>query len=104
MSQIERVPLGWATSELTGVISSFWRANLPTHSSLLPLRLFLCAGTFSSVYKGIDLDHHEYDNTAWAYGSAIGRGGKVYVALKRIYVTSSPIRIQNELEILNDLR
>ena len=61
-------------------------------------------GTFSSVYKGIDLEHHEYDNSAWAYGSAIGRGGKVYVALKRIYVTSSPIRIQNELEILNDLR
>lgn len=30
--------------------------------------------------------------------------GKVYVALKRIYVTSSPIRIFNELDILNMLR
>lgn len=27
-----------------------------------------------------------------------------YVALKKIYVTSSPIRIQNELELLHDLR
>lgn len=27
-----------------------------------------------------------------------------YVALKKIYVTSSPIRIQNELELLYDLR
>lgn len=32
------------------------------------------------------------------------RKGKVYVAVKRIYVTSSPFRIQNELEILHDLR
>jgi hypothetical protein len=30
-------------------------------------------------------------------------GGKV-VALKRIYVTSSPDRIQNEIAILHDLR
>ena len=27
-----------------------------------------------------------------------------YVAIKKIYVTSSPIRIQNELELLNDLK
>lgn len=27
-----------------------------------------------------------------------------YVALKKIYVTSSPFRIQNELELLHDLR
>lgn len=27
-----------------------------------------------------------------------------YVALKKIYVTSSPLRIQNELELLHDLR
>lgn len=33
-----------------------------------------------------------------------GAGSPVYVALKRIYVTSSPQRIQNELEILADLR
>ncbi len=27
-----------------------------------------------------------------------------YVAIKKIYVTSSPMRIQNELELLHDLR
>ena len=31
-------------------------------------------------------------------------GSKVYVALKRIYVTSSPERILNELEIMAELR
>jgi hypothetical protein len=32
------------------------------------------------------------------------RGPKVYVALKRIYVTSSPERILNELQIMAELR
>lgn len=31
-------------------------------------------------------------------------GGQVWVALKRIYVTSSPDRIYNELDIMEDLR
>lgn len=31
------------------------------------------------------------------------RRGPKYVAIKKIYVTSSPIRIQNELELLHDL-
>lgn len=78
------------------------------------------AGTFSSVYKAIDLEHEQYDNTAWDYemekipGADVSEektattklsdseGGKV-VALKRIYVTSSPDRIQNEIAILHDL-
>lgn len=76
------------------------------------------SGTFSSVYKAIDLSHDEYDNSAWypsgsssstfggvqATSSRDQTGGKVFVALKRIYVTSSPQRIHNELDILNDLR
>lgn len=131
-------------------------------------------GTFSSVYKAIDLHHTLYDNTRWAppsppdsmtggsshedpmahpspfdapptpprtktspqdpfaadhgdtprnefavqlqqqaiasgkIGSSVksrpSRKGPVYVALKRIYVTSSPQRILNELELLADLR
>ncbi|ORY48010.1 kinase-like domain-containing protein [Leucosporidium creatinivorum] len=68
-------------------------------------------GTFSSVYKAIDLKHSQYDNSVWSptsldpvTGLPQPKAGKVYVALKRIYVTSSPIRIQNELDILNDLR
>ncbi|KAG0291089.1 hypothetical protein BGZ96_005491 [Linnemannia gamsii] len=78
------------------------------------------AGTFSSVYKAIDLEHEQYDNAAWDYemekipGADVSEdrsattklsdseGGKV-VALKRIYVTSSPDRIQNEIAILHDL-
>jgi cell division control protein 7 len=36
--------------------------------------------------------------------TAHDRGPKVYVALKRIYVTSSPERIMNELEIMEALR
>ncbi|GAA5878599.1 hypothetical protein JCM3774_004077 [Rhodotorula dairenensis] len=58
-------------------------------------------GTFSSVYKAIDLHHHVFDNSQWR---PVSRKGKVYVAVKRIYVTSSPSRIQNELELLHDLR
>ncbi|TNY24011.1 kinase-like domain-containing protein [Rhodotorula diobovata] len=58
-------------------------------------------GTFSSVYKAIDLHHESFDNSSW---QPQARKGKVYVAVKRIYVTSSPTRIQNELEILHDLR
>lgn len=101
----------------------------------------LGSGTFSSVYKAIDLRNSQYDNENWieayarsmvsgalpAYMSQamnkdqIGTGttkprylrasevyrrtGKpVYVALKRIFVTSSPVRILNELDILAILR
>lgn len=60
------------------------------------------AGTFSSVYKAIDAQHSTFDNREWV--SVERKPGKVYVALKRIYVTSSPVRIHNELEILLALR
>lgn len=36
--------------------------------------------------------------------STNGKKKPRYVALKKIYVTSSPLRIQNELELLHDLR
>ena len=63
-------------------------------------------GTFSSVYKAIDLQHEYYENDLWASRSprSASRQGNVYVALKRIYVTSSPSRILNELEIMEELR
>lgn len=61
-------------------------------------------GTFSSVYKAVDLCHQIYDNNGWQGTSRTQGSGKVYVALKRIYVTSSPIRILNELQILRDLK
>ncbi|KAI9289132.1 kinase-like domain-containing protein [Umbelopsis sp. AD052] len=89
-------------------------------------------GTFSSVYKAVDVRHEYYDNSNWDL-SAICNGyerinldqsssmsqdeealdhhhesesqepQKHYVALKRIYVTSSPERITSEIEILHQL-
>lgn len=86
-------------------------------------------GTFSTVYKAEDLlyDHYENDwdleekeNTRWASpplkkvqtNSSLHeiddyrqqRRKPKYVAIKKIYVTSSPSRILNELDLLNDLR
>ncbi|KAJ2007822.1 Cell division control protein 7 [Coemansia thaxteri] len=84
-------------------------------------------GTFSTVYKAIDLQHERYDNSSWTMifnadsfddlsdhhskprarrrtkTSAPSRRARV-VAIKKIYVTSSPARIANEISILNDLK
>lgn len=110
----------------------------------------LGTGTFSSVYKAIDLLYDDCDNRPWlgnhppestAYYQSVGptykgRGGRgpkrrsthssgdadidmeaesnvnphlpkdgnVYVAVKRIYTTSGPDRIKNELSILETCR
>ncbi|GAV51654.1 hypothetical protein ZYGR_0AF01250 [Zygosaccharomyces rouxii] len=53
-------------------------------------------GTFSSVYKAEDIKGkvcQRYNSHFWTPGSR-------YVALKKIYVTSSPQRIYNELNLL----
>ncbi|KAJ5306611.1 hypothetical protein N7508_005626 [Penicillium antarcticum] len=80
-------------------------------------------GTFSTVYKAEDLHYDHYQND-WdifdkaqqdtydsppskrrrVQGDSSGRKKARFVALKKIYVTSSPLRIQNELELLHDLR
>ncbi|MCJ1475190.1 hypothetical protein MMC13_003850 [Lambiella insularis] len=75
-------------------------------------------GTFSTVYKAEDLLYDHYTNE-WDMDSPDAAGwvspnetnGQSpqstkprYVAIKKIYVTSSPMRIQNELELLNDLK
>ncbi|KAI4678692.1 uncharacterized protein J4E84_008510 [Alternaria hordeiaustralica] len=71
-------------------------------------------GTFSTVYKAEDLEYTKYNND-WdidereeakslpAHKRQPARKPR-YVAIKKIYVTSSPIRIFNELELLFDLR
>ncbi|KAJ7225679.1 kinase-like protein [Mycena pura] len=76
----------------------------------------LGTGTFSSVYKAVDLGYHnKWDNTPWhgfhppnstAHYQSVPRpaGTKVFVAIKRIYVTSNPERIRNEISILADCR
>lgn len=69
------------------------------------------------MYKAIDVEHEDYANEAWtrtadlgdydpakARFSPVAGSSKVYVAIKRIYVTSSPERIANELEIMEELR
>ncbi len=89
-------------------------------------------GTFSTVYKAEDLLYDHYanhwdleaeDDRKWsspplkkrrtddAPSSSADdapesrrRRGPQYVAIKKIYVTSSPMRIQNELELLHDLQ
>ncbi|KAH7887499.1 kinase-like protein [Phlebopus sp. FC_14] len=76
----------------------------------------LGTGTFSSVYKAIDLWYHsKWDNTPWhghhrpissAFYQSVPypRDSKVFVAIKRIYVTSNPERIRNEISIMEDCR
>ncbi|KAF3156055.1 hypothetical protein TWF788_005873 [Orbilia oligospora] len=75
-------------------------------------------GTFSSVYKAIDLQYNNYvnewdlDERTAEYYSPRSKRHRLnqakekrvkYVAIKKIYVTSSPQRIHNELELLKDL-
>ena len=86
------------------------------------------SGTFSTVYKAEDLHYEYYQNDwdaeqrsalKWTSPPFKRRKNKSissdnhdqshqpkrrFVAIKKIYVTSSPIRIQNELELLHDLR
>lgn len=62
-------------------------------------------GTFSTVYKAIDLQHDHYDNSSWTNIFTHRRQQRArVVAIKKIYVTSSPTRIANEISILNDLQ
>ncbi|KAF4815058.1 Cell cycle serine/threonine-protein kinase hsk1 [Colletotrichum siamense] len=82
-------------------------------------------GTFSTVYKAEDIQYDRYDNDwdiennerdqKWSTPPLKQRNGSHnpsreprrrarYVAIKKIYVTSSPTRILNELELLHDLR
>ncbi|KAJ3338806.1 hypothetical protein HDU93_009028 [Gonapodya sp. JEL0774] len=62
-------------------------------------------GTFSSVYKAIDLKHDDYDNSCWTGLVGIEREETdvVHVALKRIYESSSAVRITTEIQMLADL-
>jgi cell division control protein 7 len=75
-------------------------------------------GTFSTVYKAEDLKYDAYqnewdieakENVKWSSPSPrrrmhAARQKPHFVAIKKIYVTSSPGRIVNELDLLHDLR
>ncbi|KAI0045114.1 kinase-like protein [Auriscalpium vulgare] len=76
----------------------------------------LGTGTFSSVYKAVDKGYHtKWDNSSWHgshpstssahYQSTVRPlSSKVFVAVKRIYVTSNPERIRNEITIMETCR
>lgn len=83
-------------------------------------------GTFSTVYKAEDIRYHHYHNhwdldakeSQWtppplttashsrsnSHSRPPTRRKPKFVAIKKIYVTSSPSRIFNELELLHDLQ
>lgn len=74
-------------------------------------------GTFSTVYKAEDLAYNNFkndwdleakDNTQFSPSGRRKRNAAPkrshFVAIKKIYVTSSPMRIMNELDLLHDLR
>lgn len=87
------------------------------------LTCMVSSGTFSTVYKAEDSQYDRFDNSwdfdddssKWtppplkrhashASSERSQRRRSRYVAIKKIYVTSSPARILNELELLHDLR
>lgn len=76
-------------------------------------------GTFSTVFKAKDVDYSRYNSWDLQDGPSkwtlpplkkqqtpkrSPRRRPRYVAIKKIYVTSSPMRILNELELLHNLR
>ncbi|BEJ11324.1 hypothetical protein CspHIS471_0107460 [Cutaneotrichosporon sp. HIS471] len=67
-------------------------------------------GTFSSVYLAHDSLHNMHDNKYWTGNENTEDVRELYeeaghqVALKKILVTSSPARVENELSILENLR
>ncbi|KAL1762399.1 kinase-like protein [Schizophyllum commune] len=88
--------------------------NVPALAEDYELLDRLGTGTFSSVYKALDKHYHsKWDNRAWhghhppassAHYQSVRREGRVYVAIKRIYVTSGPERIRNEIAIMEECR
>ncbi|KAI8814925.1 kinase-like domain-containing protein [Cladochytrium replicatum] len=60
-------------------------------------------GTFSSVYKAVELTHGDWNNSDYCCKPS-NPCDMPLVAIKRIYATSSPSRILNEIEILHRLR
>lgn len=78
----------------------------------------MTTGTFSTVYKAVDVRYEQYNNAQWeqqlldahrlvdsdADEQSIPSATSKLVALKRVYCISSPTRIANEISILQDLR
>ncbi|TRM60110.1 kinase-like domain-containing protein [Schizophyllum amplum] len=101
------------TADIAAEIEDLMR-NMPSLAADYTLVDRLGTGTFSSVYKALDLHYHDkWDNGAWhghhppassAHYQSAPRPGRMYVAIKRIYVTSGPERIRNEIAIMEECR
>ncbi|KAJ2931030.1 hypothetical protein H1R20_g6060, partial [Candolleomyces eurysporus] len=113
LSTLQRKPSD-EQEEILSEILDFTQA-VPSLSGNYKLLDRLGTGTFSSVYKAIDLNYHTYDNSPWLGHHPPGssahyqsqertEGRKAFVAIKRIYVTSGPERIKNELVIMESAR
>ena len=67
-------------------------------------------GTFSSVFKAVDLKNSLYDNSSWdhsprkRYNTRKTVSEPRLVAIKQVYASASPARIQREVEILMAVR
>ena len=89
-------------------INGLWNPTLDTYRYRVVDRLG--EGTFSSVYLAHDALHNLHDNSYWCDDETPTNPEMLYetsnkkVALKKILVTSSPTRIENELSILENLR
>ncbi|KAG7097514.1 hypothetical protein E1B28_004857 [Marasmius oreades] len=101
--------------EISAEIKDLEQALGPSLTDDYKLLDRLGTGTFSSVYKALDLHYSKWNNDPWhghhppsstAYYQSAPRPpeSKVFVAIKRIYVTSSPERIRNEISILEESR
>ncbi|KAG1450872.1 hypothetical protein G6F56_008231 [Rhizopus delemar] len=92
--------------------------DLPFLSEYYELKEKIGRGTFSTVYKALDIRRDMYDNKEWLSNiltkpyTGEDKGKHLndiktlseFVALKRIYSTSSPNRIANEIKILEQLK
>ncbi|KAI8087765.1 kinase-like domain-containing protein [Gilbertella persicaria] len=87
--------------EISHLISTV--KNLPNYYKLVDK---IGEGTFSTVYKAQDLRRGLYNNEEWEPQLTTGEPKVMseFVALKRIYHTSSPRRIANEVNILHKLK
>ncbi|EIE87639.1 hypothetical protein G6F46_000461 [Rhizopus delemar] len=94
------------------------KKNLPFLCEYYDIMEKIGRGTFSTVYKALDIRRDLYDNEEWlskmlskpytgedkAQHLNDMKNLSEFVALKRVYSTSSPQRISNEIHILQELK
>lgn len=85
-------------------------AMFPCIESQYHILRVIGTGTFSSVFKAVDLKNSLYDNTSWdhsprkRYNTRRALSEPRLVAIKQVYASASPARILREIEILMAVR